>query len=429
MRTLRVRNNRVRVAPWHQRFFNAPSSGYSNHSFRSSTMNTRIVSVLVSWAVLVFSSSSRIAAQQPAPQPFTLDDEMKMRAIVDVRISPDGERVAYVLSTPSLTKNEHEAALFVLPSRGGASTRLGDAVHIFNTPVPRPQLRWSPDSSTVSLVGLAGDRPQVFAIPISGAAPRALTSAPEGVFAHEWSPDGKSLAYLTRDGMTPDEVRRRQDKSFVIRADAPDPATRLVVQSLDGSAPRVLTAAAHYVDGFSWSPDSRELAYSAAPRSGFSAPYETRLYAIAVDGGTPRSIVDRKGINNGPRYSPDGQWLAFTTTDGKTDIMASRSLAVVSARGGAVHTFPMDDAWVNECAWARDSKSIYFEANDGTFSRGEHMFDQPIARVSVADGRTERLVPDKQWTMRQQFRVTAGVSPTKRRKDVPSATCSYWTRR
>src|SRR5438876_672401 len=229
-------NNLVKAAPWRQRFFTTQSAGYSNYSFRSSTMKTRVVSVLVSWVVLVCSSRACIAAQQPT-QPFTLDDEMKMRAIVDVRISPDGDRVAYVLSTPSLAKNEHEAALFVLPSRGGASTRLGDAVHIFNTPVPRPQLRWSPDSSTVSLVGLAGDRPQVFAIPISGAAPRALTSAPEGVFAHEWSPDGKSLAYITRDGMTPDEVSRRQDKSFVIRADAPDPTTRLVLQLLDGSAP------------------------------------------------------------------------------------------------------------------------------------------------------------------------------------------------
>src|SRR5205823_4751888 len=252
MRTLRVRNNRVRVAPWHQWFFNAPSSGYSNHSFRSSTMNTRIVSVLVSWAVLVFSSSARIAAQQPAPQPFTLDDEMKMRAIVDVRISPNGERVAYVLSTPSLAKNEHEGALFVVPSRGGESKRLGEAVHIFNTPVPRPQLRWAPDSLSVSLVGLVGSLPQIFSIPISGAAPRTLTLAPEGVFGHEWSPDGKSLAYLTRDSMTPDEARRRQDKSFVIRADAPDPATRLVVLSLDGCAPRDLTAAAHNVAGFSW---------------------------------------------------------------------------------------------------------------------------------------------------------------------------------
>jgi len=154
-----------------------------------------------------------------------------------------------------------------------------------------------------------------------------------------------------------------------------------------------LTPAAHYVDGFSWSPDSRELAYSAAPRSGFSAPYETRLYKIAVDAGTPRLIVDRTGINNGPRYSPDGQWLAFTTTNGKTDIMASRSLAVVRARGGPVRTLVMDDAWVNEYTWARDSKAIYFEANDGTFGRGEHMFDQPIARVSVNDGHAERVVP------------------------------------
>src|SRR5207244_6260216 len=165
------------------------------------------------------------------------------------------------------------------------------------------------------------------------------------------------------------------------------------VQRLDGSAPRVLTPAMQYVDGFSWSPDSRELAYSAAPRSGFTSQYETHLYSIAVEGGTARSIVDRKGINNGPRYSPDGQWVAFTTTDGKTDIMASRSLAVVPARGGSAHTFVMDDAWVNEYVWARDSKSIYFEANDGTFSRGEHMFDQPIARVWVGDGHAERLAP------------------------------------
>src|SRR5437867_9943154 len=118
-------------------------------------MKMRITSVLVLAPVLVFSSGARMTAQRSTPKLFTLDDEMKMRAVVDVRISPDGERVAYVVSTPSLAKNEHEAALFVVPSRGGASTPLGNAVHIFNTPVPRPQLRWSPDSSTVSLVGLA----------------------------------------------------------------------------------------------------------------------------------------------------------------------------------------------------------------------------------------------------------------------------------
>ena len=37
-----------------------------------------------------------------ARRPVIVDDLMKLRAIVDVRISPDGEHVAYVTSTPSL---------------------------------------------------------------------------------------------------------------------------------------------------------------------------------------------------------------------------------------------------------------------------------------------------------------------------------------
>ena len=98
---------------------------------------------------------------------------MRLRAIIDVRISPDGERVAYVVSTPSLPKNEHEAALFVVPSGGGTPTRIGEAVRIFNVPVPRPSLRWSPDGSMLSVLGFSGNRPQVFGIPTTGGAPPA----------------------------------------------------------------------------------------------------------------------------------------------------------------------------------------------------------------------------------------------------------------
>src|SRR5260221_8218229 len=101
-------------------------------------------------------------------RPVTVDDLMKLRAIVDVRISPDGERVAYVVSTPSLPKNEHEAALFIVPSGGGTATRIGEALRIFNVPVPRPQLRWSPDGAELSVLGFGNTRPQVFAIPLAG---------------------------------------------------------------------------------------------------------------------------------------------------------------------------------------------------------------------------------------------------------------------
>ncbi len=323
----------------------------------------------------------------------TVDDEMKFRAIVDVRIAPDGEKVAYVVSTPSLPKNEHEAALYVVPASGGAPAQLGRTLKIFNTPTPQPRLRWSPDGAALSVLAFAGDRPQVFAIPLSGGEPRPLTDAPEGVSGFEWSPDGKTIAYLTRDPASDEETGRRQDKSFVIHVDAPERATRLVARAAGGGPARTLTPASRYVDSFCWSPDGRELAYSAAPRTGFTAPYETRIYAVPAEGGAPRTVVDRPGMNTRPRWSPDGRLIAFISTNGRSEIMAPRSLAAVPARGGESRIFPMDGAWVNDFSWAGDSKSIYFQANDGTFASREHMFEQPIARVRVEDGVAERVVP------------------------------------
>ena len=348
----------------------------------------RTLAALVSTAVVVALAGP---AAQPK-RPISVDDLMKLRSIVDVQIAPDGQRVAYVVSTPNLAKNEHEAALFVVAASGGAPTRLGETVRIFNVPSPRPQLRWSPDGSMLSVIGIDEGRPEVIGIPLSGGAPAALTKAPEGAIAYEWSPDGRSLAFLTRDPMPRDEARQRQDKSFIVRADAPDRATRLALVKVGQPfAMRLLTPATDYVDALSWSPDGRDVAYSAAPRTGFTAAYDARVYTVALDGGARRTIVDRPGMNTGPRYSPDGRSIAFISTSGRNDIMASRSLTVVPSTGGTPRAFVLDDAWVNEYVWSPDSRSIYLQANDGTFGRADHMFEQPIVRLTVADGKAVRV--------------------------------------
>jgi len=318
-------------------------------------------------------------------RPVTVDDLMKLRSIVDVRIAPDGEHVAYVVSTPNVTKNEHEVALYVVSAAGGEAQRRGKSVRILNAPLPSPRLRWSPDGASLALLAFASDnKPQVFAIPLAnGSATVQLTEAPEGVFGFELSPGGKSIAYLTRDAAT-------GEKPVAIHVDAPERPARLVVRTIGGEA-RTLTPTTHFVDAFSWSPDGRELAYSASSRSGFPAQYYTRVYAIAASGGEPRTVVDRSGMNTRPQFSPDGKHIAFISTNGRASIMTPRSLAVVPAAGGAPRLFLMDDAWINEIAWSRDSKSVYVTTNDGTFSSGERMFDQPLVRMQIADGRAARV--------------------------------------
>src|SRR5262245_7177643 len=341
---------------------------------------------------LMWPGTSVSGTEQSAAAALTVDDLMRLSSVVDVQMSPDGNRVAYVVSTPNLSKNEQEPALYVAAAAGGTSVPIGESVRIFNLPSPRPQLRWTPDGQSISVLGFAEGRPEIFTIPAAGGAARQITRAPQGVVAYEWSPDGGSVAFLTADPMPPDEERRRADKSFVMVAGAPDRATRLVVQRADQpTAMRILTPPAQFVDALAWSPDGREIAYSAAPRAGFTAAYAARIYSVALDSGAVRTIVDRPGMNTGPRFSPDGRSIAFISTNGRNDIMASRSLTIVAAAGGAPRALGLDDAWVNEYVWMPDSASIVVQANDGTFGRGAHMFEQAIVRVNAGNGHAARL--------------------------------------
>ena len=321
----------------------------------------------------------------------TVDDLMKLRTIVDVEISPDGSSVAYAVSTPSLERNAHEVALFVVRATGGTPTPLARG-SVLTSP---PNLRWSPGGRTISFLATAAGRTQAYRGHPSAAteAPKPMTNA-AAVITYEWAPDGKSIAYVSPEALSAEETRQQQDPSFVIHADAPERPARLWIKALDGGATRVVSPAMHFVDSLSWAPDSKEIVYSASTKLGFMGPYlrgSTRCLRTAARCEPRRS----------PRYEHEAGGLARWLTGRvhlhwrQARIMASRSLNVAPLHFGAPvtpRTYVLDDAWVNEFVWSADSKSIFLQANDGTFGRGEHMFEQAIVRLNVADGRAEPVV-------------------------------------
>jgi dipeptidyl aminopeptidase/acylaminoacyl peptidase len=228
--------------------------------------------------------------------------------------------------------------------------------------------------------------PQVLTVNPETNAATVVTSAPAGVSAYEWSPDGKFVAYLSRDaasGPTP----------IANRVGSNPPATRLWVQPLPSGAPRALTPADQFVDSFAWSPDGKEIAYSFAPFVGFLAPYSSKIFAVAVDAGAARPVIDRPGMNVSPQFSPDGKRLSFITTSERTGLIAPRGLAVADAgaRNSQIRSYPMNGAWIAEVLWAPDGQSLFVTMNEGTFAAGAHMFEMPIVRVTLADGKADRL--------------------------------------
>ena len=327
-----------------------------------------------------------VAVTAQTPRRVTIDDLMALRTINDVEISPSGDRIAYTVSTPSLERNAHEPALFVIPASGGTPKRLAEAHRIFTPALPAPRLRWLPDGRTLSMLVTGPGGSQVATVDPLTNMVNTVTSAPTGVVSYEWSPDGRFVAYVSRDagnGRPP----------IANKVGANPPATRLWLQPLPEGQPRAVTPADQFVDSLSWSPDSRELAYSFAPFVGFLAPYSSKIFAVNVDSGAIRPIVDRPGMNMSPQFSPDGKRLSFITTSERTGLIAPRGLAVADAAGrnAGVRSYPMNGAWIAETLWAPDNQALFVTMNEGTFATGAHMFEMPIVRVSLAGGKAERL--------------------------------------
>lgn len=326
----------------------------------------------------------------------TVDDLIRLRSVSEVQVSPDGKRVAYVVSTPSLERAAHEAVLYVVDSAGGEPLRLTYGTRIFNQPLPSPELRWSPDGSYLTFVGFVGEVPQVLALSAAGGEPRPLTTFKDGVTRYELSPDGKRIAFQTSDPASADEEKRKKEKSYVIEVDRHERWPRIWVQDLDGGEPRAITPPSQFVVDFSWAPDGQSVVYAASTVGGFYAQYNSRIYTLAVAGGEPHPRVDRAGMNRMPQYSPDGRWIAFVSSGGAEGLVTPKDLHVMAAEGrpeSIKNLTAAREAWVMELAWAPDSRSLFFVSGEQAGQTGEKMFEQPIERVWLDTGQLESVTP------------------------------------
>jgi hypothetical protein len=113
-------------------------------------------------ALLVLLTITALEAQPP--RRVSIDDLMALRTINDVKISPAGDQIAYTVSTPSVTRNAHEPALFIIPSGGGTPKQLAETYKIFTPSLPAPRVRWRADGQTISLLVVEKSGPQVLSI-------------------------------------------------------------------------------------------------------------------------------------------------------------------------------------------------------------------------------------------------------------------------
>jgi len=303
-----------------------------------------------------------------------------------VAISPDGTTVAWTLRGKS--GSQIHLTELAAPSKDkivGAGQDCSSTSPI-----------WSPDgqslafAATCTAKGEKQGQAQIFVLSIKTDQAKQITHVTGSIAAPEWSLDGKKIGFLFVENATRSAGALDAMKPWdgVIGEDGVEVQRIGVVNVADGSFTQVTPEKLHVYE-FQWSPDSKQLAFVAAPAPGENNWWVAQLYTEQVDGATgqPKSILDTTKVDGPlhglqiavPRWSPDGTQIAFIGGLMSDQGSTGGDVYLVSSKGGEPKNVTpgrtMTPAFIG---WVGDDKIGISEHEGG----GSH-----IALLDLATGR------------------------------------------
>ena len=337
----------------------------------------------------------RVADAQ-ARRPIRADDMYRFRTVGAPKLSPDGEWIAYPLSTIDSVKDARSSDLWMVKWDGSRTLRLT------TTPGGESDPQWSPDGRWLSFIATreGSKTGQVWLLDRSGGEAQKLTDIAGGVSEHRWSPDGKRLVVVSHD---PDPKESSADSSkarpkpividrYAFKRDvdgyrnrlrdhlwlvdiASKVASQLTTGDFDDASPR-------------WSPDGVRIAFVSA-RAGADPDRENNTDIFTIDassGAKPVALTTWIGDDAGAEWSPDGTVIAYLeSNEPRLSAYAQSRIAVVSSRGGTpTYPAPTLDRDVGSLAWTADGRNLHFLLTD---DRAVH-----LATVEAKGGVVRRLL-------------------------------------
>jgi len=326
------------------------------------------------------------APAAPKPHPYTVQDQVTMRRVLDFEPSPDGTRVAYVLRTTDLDANRGRTDLWLVNADGTGNRQL--TTHPDGDTDPQ----WSSDGKAIYFLSSRSGMSQVHKLSVEGGEAVQVTKLPLDVNAFELSRDGAQLAValdvfpdcteLDCTTKRLDELKKKKstgqlyDSLFVRHWDTwkDGRRTHLFVMPAAGGDKAVDVMKKMNADcptkpfgggeDFTWAPDGKSLVFSARDagrEEAWSTDFD--LFQTAADGKTPpkKLTTTNKAWDAAPAFSPDGKWLAYTAHSRPGYESDKMSVMVREWPSGREKNLSLEGKWdhsAGSIAWSHDSKTL-----------------------------------------------------------------------
>ena len=317
------------------------------------------------------SETGSTAAEQKA---LTAEAALTLRTISDLEFSPDGARLAFVVTEPP--KGEGRAQhIWTYEAASETVRQYTFSVKSETSP------RWSPDSGRLAFLSTRGDHQQIYVMRTDGGEASELTKGKRNVQRFEWSPDGKQIAFLAPEAKTEAEEKKEKDKDDARVVDRDEKHPRLWIVSADGGEPRALTPAGWRISELAWMPAGDRILVRATDHPESDEDTD-RIFSVSVADGTMKQLASPRGPFGQLRVSPDGKTAAYVGC--RDNGPEPHDLMLLDLEPGTVRNLTAAglDRAVLQYRWKKND-SILLTAAHG-FSQGFAEFSTEGTRKDVA---------------------------------------------
>ncbi|MFC3051583.1 alpha/beta hydrolase family protein [Kordiimonas pumila] len=286
------------------------------------------------------------------------------------KFSPDGRFLAYV----GEDEDDGSSQVFIRTLKGGKTRQASDVVGGII------DFDWSPDSKRMLITAfmggaepneagteppividrfqfmedwtgyLAGARRHILLLDIKTGDTRPLTHGDQDYWLPAWSPDGKSIAYVTKAG--PDADRTMNSDVYIMAVDGNSPPKQ--ISTFEGT-----DADLYWASPPAWSPDGRKLAWLQSGESKwiYYAPWQLTVADLKTGTVMPLARADRNFYM--PKWSADGTALFALMEENR-----STYLVRVDSTTGAITRLSDGKRFALDYAASANGKLVLLDSTD-----------------------------------------------------------------
>lgn len=338
---------------------------------------------LVLLFLFLFGSQLSIAQKRA----INIDDLWALKRISSFDVKPDGNKIAFAVTSFSFETNKGNSDIYIVNSDGSQLKVILSSEKSESSP------KFVPNSNLISYIKSG----QVWTCNISGSDEKQVTNIYSGVNDYKWSNDGSMILFTSNvypDCKTQEcnEMKDKKEESSKVKAKIfdqlmyrhwndwrGDKRSHLFIFDIKNNTYKDLTEgltedlpplALGSSNDFNFSPDGIEVVYTMNPEFSTAISTNNEIYLLKLDGkSTPKLLSQSKGVDCQPIYSPDGKYIAWTSMKRAGFEADKKDIILYDRKSGKLRNLTESiDRSVEDFLWSNDSKSIFFIAQNEIYN-------------------------------------------------------------